>query len=383
MAGVDGLNGQDGKDANASCIKCHNTINQNAKEAEYYLSKHFIGTSSARNGKYCARCHTSEGFKEIINKPWATGIFVSTTNDIPNATRISCETCHKHASFDFADDTVTQVLRTTSPVSLAYNNYSKTTDFGKINNLCNTCHQIRGVGNANSSLPFFPFDNTKAATDPIQYKQGQSFSVHDGNQSNLFNGINGYEYPGQTYTRTWKHSTFNCTDCHMNQYNPDEATGGHTLKVNLTDPACMTCHDLASTTATTNILIDLKISELGNLLVARKVFNAGFSAVNTHDYNGLLYDGTTTTVYTSIASNNIPSATTGLVVYGNKLTTGTDNATVAATRIGREWKYGELGAAYNYAYIKSESPTGTNYGVHNQTYALQLLQKSIDWLKAN
>jgi len=50
-----------------------------------------------------------------------------------------------------------------------------------------------------------------------------------------------------------------------------------------------------------------------------------------------------------------------------------------ANRIGREWKYGELGAAYNYAYINCE----LSKGVHNPTYALQLLQNSIDWLNAN
>ncbi|MBK8062628.1 MAG: hypothetical protein IPK33_33365 [Gemmatimonadetes bacterium] len=41
-----------------------------------------------------------------------------------------------------------------------------------------------------------------------------------------------------------------------------------------------------------------------------------------------------------------------------------------ATRIGRPWKYGELGAAYNYGYINSE----LSLGVHNPVYAMQLLQ---------
>ena len=62
----------------------------------------------------------------------------------------------------------------------------------------------------------------------------------------------------------------------------------------------------------------------------------------------------------------------------------TNNVTIAvdpdfAKRIGREWKYGELGAAYNYGYINSE----LSKGVHNPQYAKQLLQGSIDWLNAN
>jgi hypothetical protein len=79
----------------------------------------------------------------------------------------------------------------------------------------------------------------------------------------------------------------------------------------------------------------------------------------------------------AMASANTVSPTTGLVVYGNSITLGTDASW--ATRIGRPWKYGELGAAYNYGYINSE----LSMGVHNPVYAMQLLQKSIDWLKAN
>jgi len=375
-AGADGKDGTNGIDANTACLKCHATANMDAKETQYHFSKHYYGTSSARNTKYCARCHTSQGFMEITG----AGTFI-VSNDIPNGTRIDCETCHKHSGFDFGVDTMTQILRTTSPIFLNYNKNLTATDFGKIDNLCVTCHQIRGPSNAYTTLPFFPFDYTNAPTADVQYRQGQAFSVHDGNQSNLFAGINGYEYTGQTYTRTWQHSSNSCTDCHMNDYNPADSTGGHTLKPNLA--ACTTCHGGADKLTPVTIAIGAKLKELGDLLVARKVFNSSYSAVATNDFNGLLYDGTTTTVYTSIAANTTVSATTGLVVYGTKLTTGTDNAATAATRIGRAWKWGELGAAYNYGYIKSESPSGTNYGVHNPVYALQLLQKSIDWLNAN
>ncbi len=75
--------------------------------------------------------------------------------------------------------------------------------------------------------------------------------------------------------------------------------------------------------------------------------------------------------------NNTVSPTTGLVIYGNMLKY--DKDANYQYRIGRAWKYGELGAAYNYAYINSE----LSLGAHNPTYALQLLQNSIDWLNAN
>lgn len=389
--GKDGLNGADGKDVTSLCLTCHTTTNWQAKENEYHLSKHFTGNTSARNTKYCARCHTHEGFTEIVGN----GKFVVTTQ-IANATRINCKTCHAHGSFDFAEDTMAQILTTTSPVTLEYNKNVGSTDFGKINNLCVTCHQIRGATSVNYTdslgaiktfvqLPFFPWVAGQDDQAPVKYQVGQSFSVHDGNQSNLFAGINGYEYSGQTYTRTWKHSAMSCTDCHMNEYNATEKTGGHTLWVN--EEACAACHGGDKITPV-QALIDAKRIEMAELLVARKVFRktvnsttgaVSYSAVQTHDFYGTLFptEATTTKFATALASGNTVSPTTGLVIYGNTVTMATDKDW--ALRIGREWKYGELGAAYNYAYINSE----LSLGAHNPTYALQLLQKSIDWLKAN
>lgn len=388
--GLNGTNGANGKDANSVCLSCHASANMAAKYSEYQVSKHFAGTTVARNTKYCARCHTNEGFLEVTG----AGTFFP-ANDIPNATRIGCQTCHKHTGFDFAVDTNTQILRATAPVFLNYNKNLVATDFGKINNQCTTCHQIRGVTSERytdslgvvrtfNQLPFFPFSPTKNDNAPVNYQVGQSFSVHDGNQSNLFKGVNGYEYTGQTYTRNWQHSGNSCTTCHMNKFDPIAKVGGHTLRPN--EVECEKCHT-DEHIAPTRAKIDAKRIELAELLVARKVFRkstnssgvVSYSAVQTHDFYGRLFPTTasTTLFATALASANTVSPTTGLVVYGNTVTMATDASW--ATRIGRPWKYGELGAAYNYGYINSE----LSMGVHNPVYAMQLLQKSIDWLKAN
>ena len=388
--GKDGANGTNGKDANTICLSCHGSVNMAARTTEYELSKHFTGTTSARNTKYCARCHTSEGFLEVTG---ANKYVVS--NDMPNATRIGCTTCHKHSGFDFAVDTNAQILRATDPVFLNYNKNATATDFGKMNNLCVNCHQIRGVTSVNytdslgvvrtfDQLPYFPFASTKDDNAPVNYQVGRSFSVHDGNQSNLFKGINGYEYNGQTYTRIWQHSNANCTTCHMNKWDPVAKVGGHTLKPN--EVECEKCHtDLHIVPTQTKIAA--KLIELGDLLAARKVMRktvnssgvASYSAMQTHDFYGKLFATTqSSTLYaTALASANTVSATTGLVIYGNTVTMAADANW--QYRIGRPWKMGELGAAYNYAYINSE----LSIGVHNPVYATQLLQKSIDWLKAN
>lgn len=392
LTGNAGTNGTNGKDANTACLVCHTTSVMDKKKAEYQLSKHFLGTTVARNGKYCARCHTNDGFQEITSN----GKF-GVANDIPAAARINCSTCHKHSAFDFTGDTATYILRTTNPVSLNYFNNAKTQDFGKINNLCSTCHQIRGVTSVNwtdasvtpnvvktfSQLPFFPLDNAKEATT-IKFQIGQSFSVHDGNQSNLFSGINGYEYAGKTYTRTWKHSDNACTDCHMNDYDATTKTGGHTLIPN--EAKCTACHGGVDKLTPIQTNIDAKRIELGEALVAKKIFKktisssgaVSYSAVQSHDFFGVLFPTTAsaTTFGIALAGANTVNPTTGLVTYANNVTIAVDKD--FATRIGREWKYGELGAAYNYGYINSE----LSKGVHNPTYALQILQNSIDYLKS-
>ncbi|MCX6269204.1 MAG: multiheme c-type cytochrome [Bacteroidetes bacterium] len=390
--GVNGVDGLNGKDANASCLVCHTIANFDAKIAEYHLSKHYLGTSSSRNTKFCARCHVSEGFQQVQG----SGQNV-VANDMPAANRINCTTCHAHTGFDFSGDTVSQVLYTTAPVSLLYNKGASATDFGALNNLCVNCHQIRGatalvysdttltpdvISKPFEQLPYFPFANA-SDNDTVQYLVGRSFSVHDGNQSNLFAGINGYEYKGKTYTRTWTHSTNACTDCHMNEYDAATKEGGHTLIVNKAE--CTACHGGDKLTLI-QTAIDAKIIELRDLLVTKKIFKkttttTGFSyaALPTHDFNGKLFPTTQTPgdLFATNSTNNTVSPTTGLVVYGIMLKYAKDND--FAIRLGRPMKYGELGAAYNYAYINSE----LSKGVHNPGYAMQILQNSIDWLNAN
>ncbi len=388
--GVNGTDGLNGQDANSSCLVCHTIANFDNKIAQYHFSKHYTGTSSSRFTKFCARCHTSEGFKQIMG----SGQYV-VANDMPEANRINCTTCHKHTGFDFSGDTVSQILASISPVFLNYNKNQIATDFGSINNLCVNCHQIRGATSltyfdvaqnksvAFTQLPYFPFYNTDDNAS-VKYQVGRSFSVHDGNQSNLFAGINGYEYAGKTYTRIWKHSANACTDCHMNTFNPADSTGGHSLKVNKAE--CTACHGSDKLTSI-QALISGKVVALAELLVARKVFKkttntqgvVSYSAVPTHDFFGVLFPTAQDTIKYAIAlaAANTVDPKTGLVIYTNNVTIGVDPD--YSKRIGREWKYGELGAAYNYGYINSE----LSKGVHNPPYALQILQNSIDWLNAN
>jgi hypothetical protein len=411
-SGANGLDGLDGKDANESCVICHNTVNMDAKEAEFEFSDK--GARGARSGKYCARCHSTEGFKEITKM----GSFTP-TNEWLNGTRIGCDACHKHSAFDFGVDTISQILRTVEPVYLNWdnynfqtNNYVRTvaTDFHNTNNLCANCHQFRGATvntyTDTTKVPkittpvkyntlLFPIVNTGGNENTtVQFRSGYSFSIHEGaQQPDFLTSQHGYEYTGKTYTRNTAHSGYTCTQCHFNEYDATDNTGGHTMIVNKKDPKCVTCHNIDSRRVITLAAVNAKLVELGDLLAARKVFkkstSGSYSPVPTHDFYGTLLPNTASaTQYAlSLSTSNTVSATTGLLVYNSMVKWGTDPASTGTAigwgdRANREWKYGELGAAYNYTYVNSVADAN-NKAVHNPTYAIELLQTSIDWLKAN
>lgn len=417
-AGENGGNGIDGKDANSSCLKCHSTAKMVAIESQFEMSDK--AERNARPGKYCAKCHSTEGFSEVVAK----GTF-NTANDY-NGAHLSCAACHKHSAFDFTGDTVSQVLRTIAPVYTSFNNFNYTTmayervnasDYGGINNLCGNCHQYRGqtvntytdtttagghkvtTGVKYTNVPYFPIVNL-ATNTTVKFIAGTSFSIHEGaNQADYLIGKNGYEYTGVTYARVWQHSTAKCTDCHFNTYNATSQTGGHTMKVNVEDPTCTSCHtggsSIAAKRTATLAAINAKLTELGDMLVARKVFfkstSGSYSAVPTHDFYGTLLPNTataTTTKYAlSLANANTINPTSDILTYNSLVTWAVDKVATGTaagcnSRIGREWTYGELGAAWNYTYVNTVA-TSANKAVHNPYYAMQLLQSSIDWLTAN
>jgi hypothetical protein len=417
LTSCEGPMGLPGKDANESCLICHTTANMDTKDAQFELSDK--GERGARSGKYCARCHTTEGFQEIVKM----GTFVA-SNEMLNGTKLGCSTCHKHSSFDFAGDTVSQILRTIAPVYSNWNNYNYTsnayarttaTDYKGINNLCANCHQFRGstVNTYTDSLaigitpvttpakfsnvPYFPVVNTGSNENTtIKLRAGTSFGIHEGAiQPDFLTSKNGYEYSGKTYTKTTAHSGFKCIDCHFNEYNPADSTGGHTMRVNTNDPKCTTCHNIATKRTTTLAAVNAKLTELGDLLAARKVFkknatSGAYSVIPSHDFRGTLIPNSvtpTTTKYAMSLSSSTYASATGFLTYNSRVlwaadVTSTGTTIGSADRIGREWKYGELGAAYNWTYVNTVADAN-NKAVHNPTYAMELLQSSIDWLKAN
>ena len=423
--GKDGTDGKNGGDGITVCMKCHTDSNFTLKTNQYNFSKHSYGTTAARGqaNRFCARCHTNDGFQEITQngQPWAV-------HEIPNGTKIQCQTCHKMTSFDFTGDTISQILRTTTPVPLNYLNQfnltgwvtKNTMDFklgvSKVNNLCGTCHQIRGatsfeytdtVGGKTLTKPFtqmayFPLGtsivpgdtatvakgNLKKPTDSVAYLASRSFSVHDGNQTNVFMGIFGYDFGTPITTAPRHHANDNCVVCHMNEWDSVTHVGGHSLIVNEEDVACNACHNLKDTMALTKANIAALKTQLGELMVTRKMAKkttnaatgvVSYTILNTHDFYGKLYSNNpadSAVLYASIAATNKTDSVTGVTDYINTVRYAKDAD--LKYRIGRKWTYGELGAAYNFGYVQNPE-----ISVMNDEYCRKLLQASIDWLNAH
>jgi hypothetical protein len=228
------------------------------------------------------------------------------------------------------------------------------------------------------------------------YFTGSAYSVHDGNQSNVFKGINAYEYPGVTYpgkdTTTWHHLNWKCTDCHLGTvFHPADSTGGHTFRINRNDPRCNICHTLPGLLQSDSATVIGLLDQLGDLLTSRKVFTktagvtgpSAYKAQATHDFYGNLYSpaaADSAKYYASTASDNSLSLTTGLLTYDNMVTWAKDKT--YAGRIGRKWTGGEFGAAYNFSYIFNADWVHS-FGIHNPKYTIAVLQASINWLNSH
>ena len=212
--GPAGPPGQDGEDANETCMICHNDeVVLLAKKQQTMSSHHLTGGNYGRNHTDCAVCHTHQGFIEAQ----ATGE-LETANTIFDPAPINCRTCHLiHNNYDETD----WDLVTTSAVNLRHGD--ATVDLGDADNLCVNCHQSRSL-------------------DPMPVVGGGDVTIissrwgpHRGPQANTLWGVGGYELTGsESYPDPGSHSHVNagCSMCHMAAvpYGGISA-GGHTFNM--------------------------------------------------------------------------------------------------------------------------------------------------------
>lgn len=254
-AGENGINGTNGTDATSTCGECHNSGEAFlAIELQYNMSGHANNGNYDRNTTSCAPCHTSMGFREVIE----TGAN-ETAATINNPTPPNCYTCHKvHETYTASD----WELRYTDPVT--YLQGGATFDYG-VSNLCAKCHQSREAS---------PYPGAAGGTivfdDDVSYRWGP----HHGPQSNLFAGVaksGAYEVSGDAaYTNSWHTDNFEdaCNTCHMADPPYGDHWGGHTFAMgSLNDNGCLECHDDAEDKVeAAQMVIEVLLADLKVLL---------------------------------------------------------------------------------------------------------------------
>jgi len=268
--GPAGADGADGENGVQTCGQCHNfTEFVLARTIQYNASGHLNGGTYERNSSSCAPCHTSMGYREVIESGAQ-----ETAETIANPTPVNCYTCHLIHDTYTTDD---WALRVTEPVTWWID--GGTSDQGTAN-VCLDCHQSR--------VPNPMID----PTNPTQEVEVTSFRYgpHHGPQGQMVAGTGAYEI-GSGYSNSAHSNIENtCVACHMAEAYGDQA-GGHTWNMSyeyhghdeVNTAGCVECHTdpdaLAEGIEETAAEIEELLMELGAILIDQGVMDTTYYAV--------------------------------------------------------------------------------------------------------
>jgi len=207
--GPAGKDGEDGKDANATCTQCHNFSDTLvAKIVQYNHSLHGTGMNFERNDTNCAPCHTSQGFREVLE----TGEN-ETSEAVSNPAPVNCRTCHMIHEIYTSED---WGIRTTDPIKLLIND--KVVELAGSANLCGRCHQSRKPD------PYPDLETKEDITINSAY-----WGPHYGSMAPVIASTGAIEIPGSlSYDVTSPHINIPCYTCHGGEPYGAQA-GGHTF----------------------------------------------------------------------------------------------------------------------------------------------------------
>lgn len=239
IASCEGPMGPAGRDADETCMECHNRNVVDRIEVQYTHSEHYHGEAFEEGARTnCAPCHSTQGFLYVVENevPVTNYVVDAATASLPG--RLECYTCHSkiHTTFTFEDFELT----TTEPVPMLMWAGEKTLDFGQeTSNLCAKCHQPRQVSGQSGVIDYNALVTSPDATytmSSIGYRTG----VHYGTESAMFGGEGGIEF-GSGYDRDHPHSSgASCSTCHMAE--PEGLSGGHSFIVNFNGCNVQGCH---------------------------------------------------------------------------------------------------------------------------------------------
>jgi len=248
--GPEGPPGENGIDASAECMVCHDAgTAYAAKVDQFNESAHSHGTYFSRQGD-CSGCHSTEGFLARMDFTSVDEMFDLALTD---QSAIGCKTCHNvHLAYDetdwsltFTDQVTETILGTMSPLVAS----SSFEDKGS-NNMCLQCHQSRDPENVPSIT----------STDDVGISH--FWGPHHGVQGSISQSQGGVHIVGTSYpTGPFNPSTgfdHTCINCHMNN-------GDHSLAVD--ESACIQCHsDIEDKLADIQDEVETKLDILGKTL---------------------------------------------------------------------------------------------------------------------
>jgi hypothetical protein len=270
--GQDGEDGIDGTDGNATCGVCHdNSEAVEIKIEQWSRSTHAIGGHNFENRTTCAPCHTSQGFREVVN----TGA-TATAAAIMDPNNINCYTCHLiHDTYSVNDWN----LRKTDAHTFWLTGDSF--DFGTAN-ICASCHQPR-------TSYVIPDVNNPEGTYSVTSSR---FGPHHGPQSTVLTGKAFYMVGDGLNNSSHMDIANGCVTCHMASaigYN----AGGHTFSMydayeeEYNIAGCLECHPDEEAIDYIEELepeIEALMTELGTLLATAGILNPTALNAVTGDY---------------------------------------------------------------------------------------------------
>jgi len=309
--------------ASEDCFVCHTGLLDQA-QGEWANSVHASGLSvdyTNRGGSDCFKCHNQDGY-----------LYSLENDDIPEdpfpiPKAIGCFTCHD------PHGTGTLEVRQTDAIVLEN---GEIFDHGDANQ-CASCHHAR-------------FDVTSDIYDDIEV--GSRFGPHHSNQSDMIEGTNAWEFPGEDYEFPLSPHANQveeaCIGCHMSdpRTHAGYVLGGHSWNMHVEGVddnlagmcAVSSCH-------------------------GEDVEEYDFLADEDYDQDGTI-EGYQTEIHGLLDSLETLLIWQGVLdAEGSQFSTTIADANLA-------------GALYNWVYVEEDQSAG----IHNFNYARSLLEASIDYV---
>ncbi|HUI31216.1 MAG TPA: FlgD immunoglobulin-like domain containing protein [Candidatus Acidoferrales bacterium] len=342
--------------ASVGCESCHGPGDQHAGDP----SKISVSLSAS----VCMRCHDSPPYYNIgrmwVSSPHDSGMSAIQAEEATvNSGSATCAKCHNGSGFfDFASNNDLQSSYDPMPLTCAgcHNPHDASNPYqlrkvtadslkngfgiteGGAGVLCMNCHRSRASANIAVSSGWVAF-----------------FGPHEGPQTDIFFGENGYQFGDSSITGLNTHTqlTDACVTCHMASDTLDpKATnllGGHTWKMSGPDSvgnqvdnttACQSCHG--------------PITDFDQIPAP-------------YDYAGIADGGP------------IPGVQTEVQALLNKLASLLPDSVISnpnSATVGKGLTRRQLGALYDYLLVSKDG----SLGIHNAKYTFALLTGAIGTL---